>query len=35
MLAIEQEPERKTGRSADVTHEIMVGIPLELAEFDA
>ncbi|ADL02267.1 Protein of unknown function DUF2491 [Brevundimonas subvibrioides ATCC 15264] len=35
MLALEMEPEKATGKSADISHEIMVGIPLEMAEFTA
>jgi hypothetical protein len=30
LLAIEQEPE-----GGDLTHEIMIGVPLDLAEFSA
>lgn len=35
MLALEMEPEKTPGKSADVSHEIMVGIPLEVGEFTA
>ena len=35
MLALEMEPEKAPGKSADVSHEIMVGIPLEVGEFTA
>ena len=35
MLALEMEPEKAVDKSADISHEIMVGIPLEMAEFTA
>ena len=35
MLALEMEPEKAPGKSADISHEIMVGIPLEVGEFTA
>ncbi len=35
MLALEMEPEQAPGKSADISHEIMVGIPLEVGEFTA
>jgi hypothetical protein len=35
MLALEMQPQDATGRPGDVTHEIMIGIPLEMAEFRA
>ncbi|AQR61157.1 hypothetical protein BZG35_05425 [Brevundimonas sp. LM2] len=35
MLALEMEPEKAADKSADISHEIMVGIPLEMAEFTA
>ena len=35
MLALEMQPEDANGRPGDVTHEIMIGIPLEMAEFRA
>jgi hypothetical protein len=35
MLALEMEPEKGPGKSADISHEIMVGIPLEVGEFTA
>lgn len=35
MLALEMQPQDAAGRPGDVTHEIMIGIPLEMAEFRA
>lgn len=35
MLALEMQPQGADGRPGDITHEIMVGIPLEMAEFRA
>lgn len=35
MMALEMEPEKAPGKSADISHEIMVGIPLEVGEFTA
>lgn len=35
MLALEMQPEDANGRPGDITHEIMIGIPLEMAEFRA
>jgi hypothetical protein len=35
MIALEQEPQDASGRGGDVSHEIMIGIPLEMAEFRA
>lgn len=35
MLALEMEPEKASGKSADITHDIMIGIPLEVGEFTA
>ena len=35
MLALEMEPEKAPGKTADISHEIMVGIPLEVGEFTA
>lgn len=35
MLALEMQPEDASGKRGDVTHEIMIGIPLEMAEFRA
>ena len=35
MLALEMSPQDATGKPGDVTHEIMIGIPLEMAEFRA
>lgn len=35
MLALEMQPQDAAGKAGDTTHEIMVGIPLEMAEFSA
>ena len=35
MLALEMQPEDANGKPGDVSHEIMIGIPLEMAEFRA
>lgn len=35
MIALEQEPQNASGEGGDVSHEIMIGIPLEMAEFSA
>lgn len=35
MMALEMEPHDAAGRPGDVSHEIMIGIPLEMAEFRA
>ena len=35
MLALEMQPQDAAGMAGDTTHEIMVGIPLEMAEFSA
>lgn len=35
MLALEMQPQDAAGKPGDVTHEIMIGIPLEMAEFRA
>jgi hypothetical protein len=35
MMALEMQPEKAPGKSADISHEIMVGIPLEVGEFTA
>ncbi len=35
MLALEMQPQGADGRPGDITHETMVGIPLEMAEFRA
>ena len=35
MIALEQEPQTASGEGGDISHEIMIGIPLEMAEFSA
>ncbi|CAN5242087.1 YjfK family protein [soil metagenome] len=35
MLALEMQPEDARGKRGDLSHEIMIGIPLEMAEFRA
>ena len=35
MLALEMQPQDAAGKPGDITHEIMIGIPLEMAEFRA
>lgn len=35
MLALEMQPEDAAGKRGDISHETMVGIPLEMAEFRA
>lgn len=35
MLALEMQPQDASGKPGDVSHEIMIGIPLEMAEFRA
>jgi len=35
MLALEMQPEDARGKAGDLSHEIMIGIPLEMAEFRA
>ena len=35
MLALEMQPEDARGKPGDLSHEIMIGIPLEMAEFRA
>jgi hypothetical protein len=35
MLALEMQPEDARGKQGDLSHEIMIGIPLEMAEFRA
>jgi hypothetical protein len=35
MIALEQEPQDAVGQPGDVSHEIMIGIPLEMGEFRA
>ncbi|QTC90086.1 YjfK family protein [Brevundimonas goettingensis] len=35
MLALEMQPENARGERGDLSHEIMIGIPLEMAEFRA
>jgi hypothetical protein len=35
MMALEMEPERTPDKPSDVSHEIMIGIPLEVGEFTA
>ncbi|HEX8470532.1 MAG TPA: YjfK family protein [Brevundimonas sp.] len=35
MMALEMQPEDAQGKPGDLSHEIMIGIPLEMAEFRA
>lgn len=35
MMALEMQPEDSSGKRGEVTHEIMIGIPLEVGEFRA
>ena len=35
MLALEMQPQDGAGKPGDISHEIMIGIPLEMAEFRA
>lgn len=35
MMALEMQPQDAAGKPGDITHEIMIGIPLEMAEFRA
>ena len=35
MMALEMQPEDSSGIRGEVTHEIMIGIPLEVGEFRA